>query len=329
VFCQEALNAPSGWGCHAEGDEDRGKGLGDDGVAFHPFLRHAEGVQDRRVVAAAEAATDACEAFPAELPAEVHRQATRQGDRSPPRRAHEIVGGQSKVSRGRREDSPGRGLWAAWDGFIRDGGHAVADRDHQSAPQSRGDRFGKFPGAPGILSEAADEAFAGFGDAIEQVREGVELAGGRQFSNPIDQDEFGRRPAAVDIIELFAGSLFEIANKAGVVEKEHIRVPLRCRAVCLSPVPLNVAEDRGRGLSRPEQNERAVVTRLVGEKAGDAKPKKVEFRANHATTVRGWRLCCSTIALVFWEVTTRGGEDACEKTPEHSRYRRRTSASQG
>lgn len=320
---------PARRGCQAEGDKDRGKRLGDDGITFHPLLRDTEGMQDRGVVAAAEAATDAREAFPAELAAEVHRQATRERDCSPPRRAYDFISRQSVVSRGHRQNPAGRWFGAAWNGFVSDGGYAVADRDHQTAPQARGDRFGKFSGAPGFLSEAADKAFAGFGDAIEQVREGVELAGGRQLSDSIDQDQFGRRPAAVDIIEMFASGLVEIADEPIMIQEEHLRRPLQSLAVCLAPVALDIAEHCRSGLSRSEQHERAVVTRLIGEEPGDAKPKKVEFRANHATTGEGWRLFCSTIALVFREVTTRGGRDGREKRQQRGRSRCPRSTSRG
>ena len=57
------------------------------------------------------------------------------------------------------------------------------------------------------------------------------------------------------------------------------------------------------------------MTRLVGEKAGDAKPKKVEFGANHATTGEDWRFF-SALYRCFFGKSPRAAEEVRAKKGE-------------
>ena len=70
-------------GTISKGSEDCLKIVGDDRIAFDPFLRDTNRMQHGGVVASVEAAADARQAFATQLPSQVHGDATCQGNGSP------------------------------------------------------------------------------------------------------------------------------------------------------------------------------------------------------------------------------------------------------
>lgn len=282
------------------------------------------------MIASAEAAADASQALTTELAAEMHREPPGEGHGATSRCSYEIVHGEPVMTGCCRQNPPWGRLWPGWRGFIceRDV-RGVPNGHHQSAAKTRHDRCGQFAGPAVWLWQTADDASARFADPIEQVREGREVPLRGQLCDPINQHEVGGYPTAMHLVEGIAVSLVEIPHQSFTIEVEHSSRMLFALPVRLQPVALNVTKHGRGGFRRTEQDERAVMARVVGQQASDSKPQQIEFGADHSSSMRSGGSTRMHYSPAWGVLTTGDRTDLREQTRAHGRDRCLSSSIQG